>query len=408
MGNWPAPQRPYNKNKGRQAGDRVRMQSRLTGLIGTLATALLLVACKQAPKAAPRVTPQVVVRAMHAQPVPLRSELPGRTSAFQVAEVRPQVGGLLRERLFEEGATVRAGQVLYQIDAAPYQAALEQAEASLASARAAARVAELLLQRYRLLLPEKSISQQDFDNADAALGQALANQRLREAAASAARIDLARTRITAPISGRTGRSVVTPGALLSANQATALTTIAQLDPIYVDLTQSSAELLRLRQSLKSGQLQRGGSSAQKVSLVLEDGTSYPHEGRMQLAEVTVDSTTGSVLLRAQFPNPDALLLPGMYVRAFITEGVDAKAMLVPQPAISRDRKGDAIVRIVNAEGRLEARPVTLARSVEGDWLVTSGLAEGDRVVIEGAATAPPGTPVKVVDAGEKTATTRAP
>ena len=408
MGNWPAPQRPYNENKGRQAGDRVRMQSRLTGLIGTLATALLLVACKQAPKAAPRVTPQVVVRAMHAQPVPLRSELPGRTSAYQVAEVRPQVGGLLRERLFEEGAAVRAGQVLYQIDAAPYQAALEQAEASLASARAAARVAELLLQRYRLLLPEKSISQQDFDNADAALGQALANQRLREAAASAARIDLARTRITAPISGRTGRSVVTPGALLSANQATALTTIAQLDPIYVDLTQSSAELLRLRQSLKSGQLQRGGSSAQKVSLVLEDGTSYPHEGRMQLAEVTVDTTTGSVLLRAQFPNPDALLLPGMYVRAFITEGVDAKAMLVPQPAISRDRKGDAIVRIVNAEGRLEARPVTLARSVEGDWLVTSGLAEGDRVVIEGAATAPPGTPVKVVDAGEKTATTRAP
>ena len=408
MGNWPAPQRPYNENKGRQAGDRVRMQSRLTGLIGTLATALLLVACKQAPKAAPRVTPQVVVRAMHAQPVPLRSELPGRTSAYQVAEVRPQVGGLLRERLFEEGAAVRAGQVLYQIDAAPYQAALEQAEASLASARAAARVAELLLQRYRLLLPEKSISQQDFDNADAALGQALANQRLREAAASAARIDLARTRITAPISGRTGRSVVTPGALLSANQATALTTIAQLDPIYVDLTQSSAELLRLRQSLKSGQLQRGGSSAQKVSLVLEDGTSYPHEGRMQLAEVTVDTTTGSVLLRAQFPNPDALLLPGMYVRAFITEGVDAKAMLVPQPAISRDRKGDAIVRIVNAEGKLEARPVTLARSVEGDWLVTSGLAEGDRVVIEGAATAPPGTPVKVVDAGEKTATTRAP
>jgi membrane fusion protein (multidrug efflux system) len=345
---------------------------------------------------------------MQARPVPLRSELPGRTAAYQMAEVRPQVGGILRERLFEEGATVRAGQVLYQIDPAPYQAALEQAEAALASARATARISELLLQRYRLLLPEKSISQQDFDNAEANYGQAQATIRQREAAANAARIDLARTRITAPIAGRTGRSVVTPGALVSANQVTTLTTIAQLDPIYVDLAQSSAELLRLRQALKSGNLQHGDAATQKVSLVLEDGSSYPLEGRMQLSEVTVDATTGSVLLRAQFPNPDALLLPGMFVRAMVTEGIDTKGMLVPQPAITRDRKGDAIVRVVNAQGRLEARPVTLSGSINGDWVVTAGLADGDRVVIEGAAGAPPGTPVEIVEAGEKAAAPRAP
>jgi membrane fusion protein (multidrug efflux system) len=386
----------------------VSTQGRLTGLIGASAAVLLLVACRQAPKPPPRPTPQVVVRTMQARPVPLRSELPGRTAAYQMAEVRPQVGGILRERLFEEGATVRAGQVLYQIDPAPYQAALEQAEAALASARATARISELLLQRYRQLLPAKTISQQDFDNAEANYGQAQATIRQREAAANAARIDLARTRITAPIAGRTGRSVVTPGALVSANQVTTLTTIAQLDPIYVDLAQSSAELLRLRQALKSGKLQHGDAATQKVSLVLEDGSSYPLEGRMQLSEVTVDATTGSVLLRAQFPNPDALLLPGMFVRAMVTEGIDTKGMLVPQPAITRDRKGDAIVRVVNAQGRLEARPVTLSGSINGDWVVTAGLADGDRVVIEGAAGAPPGTPVEIVEAGEKAAAPRAP
>jgi membrane fusion protein (multidrug efflux system) len=383
-------------------------QNRLKGLFGAITVTALLAACHQTPKAPPRPTPQVVVRTMQARPVPLRSELPGRTAAYQMAEVRPQVGGILRERLFEEGAAVHAGQALYQIDPAPYQAALEQAEAALASAKAAARVTELLLQRYRQLLPAKTISQQDFDNAEANYGQAIATIRQREAAANAARIDLTRTRITAPIAGRTGRSVVTPGALVSANQVTALTTISQLDPIYVDLTESSTELLRLRQALKSGTLQHGGAAAQKVSLVLEDGSTYPFEGRMQLAEVTVDATTGSVLLRAQFPNPDALLLPGMYVRALVTEGVDAKGMLVPQPAITRDRKGDATVRVVNAEGRLEARPVTLSGSINGDWLVTAGLADGDRVVIEGATGAPPGSQVAIVGAAEKVTPPRAP
>jgi membrane fusion protein (multidrug efflux system) len=407
MGTWFAPRRPFNKNK-RGAGDRASMQSRLTALFGTVFTAGLLAACQPAPQVPPRPTPQVIVRTLQARPLPLRTELPGRTSAYQVAEVRPQVGGIVRERLFQEGAAVRAGQVLYQIDPAPYQAALEQAEASLASARAAARISELQLQRYRQLLPLKSISQQDFDNSEANYGQAQATIRQREAAANAARIDLARTRITAPISGRTGRSVITPGALVSANQANALTTISQLDPIYVDLTQSSADLLRLRQSLKSGRLQQGGAGAQKVSLVLEDGTTYPLEGRMQLAEVTVDATTGSVLLRAQFPNPEALLLPGMYVRALVTEGIDAKGMLVPQPAIVRDRKGGATVRVVTADGTLDSRPVTLAGSVNGEWLVTEGLNDGDRVVIEGATGAPPGAHVEIVAAGDKAARQTAP
>ena len=384
------------------------MKGRLTGLFGAISTAALLAACHPAPQVPPRPTPQVVARTLQSRPLPLRTELPGRTSAFQVAEVRPQVGGIVRERLFQEGATVRAGQVLYQIDPAPYQAALEQAEAALASARAAARISELQLQRYRQLLPLKSISQQDFDNSEANYGQAQATIRQREAAANAARIDLARTRVTAPISGRTGRSVITPGALVSANQATALTTISQLDPIYVDLTQSSADLLRLRQSLKSGRLQQGGAGAQKVSLVLEDGSTYPLEGRMQLAEVTVDATTGSVLLRAQFPNPDALLLPGMYVRALVTEGIDARGMLVPQPAIVRDRKGGATVRIVTADSTLESRPVTLAGSINGEWLVTEGLDDGDRVVIEGANGAPPGARVEIVAAGDKAARQPAP
>jgi membrane fusion protein, multidrug efflux system len=345
---------------------------------------------------------------MHSQPVQLQSELPGRTTAHEVAEVRPQVGGIIRNRLFAEGSAVRAGQVLYQIDPAPYEADLEQAEAALASARAAARVSELLVQRYRQLLPAQTISQQDFDNAEATYGQAQATVRQRQAAANSARINLQWTRVTAPIGGRTGRSVVTPGALVSANQAAALTTISQLDPIYVDLTQSSAELLRLRQAAKAGEFKRGEAGTQKVSLVMEDGSAYPLEGRIQLSEVTVDSTTGSVLLRAIFPNPEGLLLPGMYVRAVVTEGRDDKGLLVPQQAISRDRKGNAQVRIVNAEGKLELRALALSRAIGSDWIVTSGLADGDRVVVEGAASAPPGSPVEIVEAGEKPAAKRPP
>lgn len=371
-------------------------------LLAAPGLALLLVSgCQKPPPPPARPTPQVVVQVMHAQPVLLRSELPGRTAAHEMADVRPQVGGLIRDRLFTEGANVQAGQVLYQIDPAPFQAALEQADAALASAKAAARVSELLVQRYRLLLPAKSISQQDFDNAEANLGQAQATVRQREAAVNAARIDLQWTRITAPIAGRTGRSFVTPGALVSANQATALTTISQLDPIYVDLTQSSAELLRLRRAAKDGEMKRGAAGSQKVTLVLEDGTAYPLPGRIQLSEVTVDATTGTVLVRALFPNPEGQLLPGMYVRAVVEEGTSDKGMLVPQQAITRDRKGNAMVRVVTADNKLEPRVLVVSRSIGTDWLATDGLAEGDRVVVEGATNAPPGASVEIVEAANK-------
>ena len=369
--------------------------------------ALSLVACKPAPKVPARPTPQVLVKRMQPEPVTLRSELPGRTAAHQVAEVRPQVSGLVRERLFTEGASVKAGQALYQIEPAPFEADLEQAEAALASARAAARLSELLVQRYRPLLAIHSLSQQEFDRAEAVAAQDQASVRLRQAAATAARIQLQRTRITAPITGRTGRSLVTPGALVSANQAAALTTIAQLDPIYVDLTQSSADLLRLRQAAHAGQIKRGETDSRPVSLVLEDGTAYPLAGRLQLSEVTVDATTGSVLLRAVFSNPDGLLLPGMYVRALLSEGVAERGLLVPQQAITRDRKGAATVRIVNADSKLELRTLATSRAIGSDWLVSAGLAAGDRVVIEGAATAQPGTMVEVVE-GKAVATAHAP
>ncbi len=377
--------------------------SGLKAFFAPIVVAALIAGCQQAPKSPPKATPQVVVQVMHAQVVQLRSELPGRTAAHEVAEVRPQVSGLVHDRLFTEGSTVKAGQVLYQIDPAPYAAALEQADAALQAARAAARISELLVQRYRQLLPAKSISQQDYDNAEANFGQAQATVRQREAAVNAARIDLQRTRITAPISGRSGRSVVTPGALVSANQTTALTTISQLDPIYVDLTQSSAELLRLRRAAKDGAMKRGEAGTQKVSLVLEDGSSYPLEGRIQLSEVTVDATTGTVLVRALFPNPEGVLLPGMYVRAVVTEGTSDKGMLVPQAAVTRDRKGDPMARIVNAENKLEVRTLTVERALGNTWLVTGGLDEGDRVVVEGASTAQPGSGVEIVEAGAKPA-----
>lgn len=331
---------------------------------------------------------------VHPEPVPLRTELPGRTAAFAIAEIRPQVSGIVRRRLFEEGASVTAGQVLYEIDPAPFASAVEQQEAALADAEAAARAARLLEQRYRSLQPQGTISQQDYDNAAAALAQAEARVRLARAALNAARINLQWTRMASPIAGRTGRSLVTPGALVSANQQEALTTVSQLDPIYVDLTQSSAELLRLRQALLQGRMQEG---ARTVTLRLEDGSLYAHEGRLELSEVTVDPTTGSVTLRAVFPNPEGLLLPGMYVRAEINEGVHPEGIRVPQQAVGRDRKGNATVRLVDAEDRLQQRQVRVTRALGSDWLVEDGLARGDRVVVAGANGVATGTVVRIVE-----------
>lgn len=370
----------------------------LPGLVLPLvAASLLLGACgSAAPPAAARPPPEVVVRVVMPAAVELRSELPGRTTAYAMAEIRPQVSGIVRRRLFNEGATVEAGQVLYEIDAAPFAAAAEQQSANLADAEAAARLAELQARRYETLLPQGTVSQQDFDNAAAAHAQADARVRLARAGANAARISLQWTRLASPIAGRTGRSLVTPGALVSANQAETLTTVSQLDPIYVDLSQSSGELLKLRRSLQAGRVRRE-EGTRPVRLRLEDGSQYAHEGRLELSEVAVDPSTGSVTLRALFPNPDGLLLPGMYVRAEVDQGVNPAGILLPHEAVLRDRKGNATVRIVDAQNRLQVKPVTVTSAIGNDWLIDGGLEAGERVVLSGAANAGPGTEVRIAD-----------
>ena len=368
--------------------------SKFRGLV-PLCALLLLGACHERPKTAAPATPEVTVRTLQTQTVPLRTELPGRTSPFMVAEVRPQVGGIVRSRPFTEGAAVKAGQVLYEIDPAPFQAAVEQQEGALANARANVASTQALAERYKALLPQKAVSRQEYDNAQAAYAQAQAAVKVTSAQLNTARINLQYTKVTAPIAGRTSRSSVTPGALVSASQATPLLTISQLDPIYVDITQSSAELVRLRQALKAGKINRE-DEAQRVSLVMEDGTPYPVEGRVQLTEVTVDPSSGSVTLRARFPNPDGLLLPGMYVRAVVTEGSTPTGILAPQAAIIRDRRGNPQARLVTAEDKLEVRPVTIARSVGTNWLVSEGLKSGDRLVLSGGQNVQPGTAVKAV------------
>ncbi|MDQ7955125.1 MAG: efflux RND transporter periplasmic adaptor subunit [Rhodocyclaceae bacterium] len=369
--------------------------SRFLGLV-PLCALLLLGACREQPKAAAPAVPEVTVRTLQSQSVPLRTELPGRTAAFMVAEVRPQVGGIIRSRPFTEGAAVKAGQVLYEIDPAPFQAAVQQQEGALANARATVSSTRALAERYKALLPQNAVSKQEHDNAQAAYEQAQAAVKVQTALLNTARINLQYTQVKAPIAGRTSRSSVTPGALVSASQATPLLTISQLDPIYVDITQSSAELVRMRQALMAGRINRQDES-QRVSLVMEDGTPYPAEGRVQLTEVTVDPSSGSVTLRARFPNPDGLLLPGMYVRAVVTEGATPDGILVPQAAIIRDRRGTPQARLVTAENKLELRNVVVARSVGQNWLVSEGLKPGDRLVMAGGQNVQPGTTVKPVD-----------
>ena len=357
----------------------------------------LLGACREAPKpAAAPPTPEVVVRTLEAQTVPLRTELPGRTAPFMTAEVRPQVGGIIRRQPFTEGTQVKAGQVLYEIDPAPFQAAVSQQEGAVANAQATLNSTRALAERYKALLAHNGVSKQEYDNAQAAYGQAQAQVRVQSALLETARINLRYTRVTAPIAGHTSRSAVTPGALVSAGQATPLLTISQLDPIYVDISQSSAEMLRLRQALAAGKLSRD-AAGQRVALVLEDGSPYPHEGRIQLTEVTVDPSSGSVTLRARFPNPEGLLLPGMYVRTVVTEGSTPDGIVVPQGAVSRDRSGRPQARVVTAENKLELRPLVIARSVGSNWLVSEGLRGGDRLVMAGGQNVQPGTTVKPVD-----------
>ncbi len=359
---------------------------------------LLTAGCERghSQQAGPPPVPEVATLSVETQSVELSTELPGRTSAYLVAEIRPQVNGLIQKRLFREGSDVKAGQLLYQIDPAPFQVAYDSAKASLGKAQANLPSIRSRAERYKELLVDKAVSQQDLDDAVAAVEQAKAEIEYWKTAVEGARINLGYTRVTAPITGRIGRSNVTDGALVTAYQPMALATIQQLDPIYVDVTQSTAELLRLRQRLQEGRLNADEGRQQPVRLLLEDGTRYPQEGTFQFRDVTVDPTTGSVILRLVFPNPEGLLLPGMFVRAVVREGVNERAILVPQQAVSRDPKGNPFVLVVDAEGKAQARMVGIDQAVGSQWLVGEGLAPGDRVIVEGMQKVRPGVAVKAI------------
>lgn len=371
-------------------------------IMTTAILAILPLAGCGKPKAAappPSGPPEVGIITVQPKLASITTELPGRTSASMIAEVRPQVSGIIQKRVFTEGSDVKAGQLLYQIDPASYQAALSSARASETRAEANLLPARLKEERYRDLVKIKAVSQQDYENAYASLKQAEADIASAKAAVETARINLAYTKVVAPISGRISRSTVTDGALVTASQQSALATIQQLETIYVDVTQSNAEMLKLKQNLASGMLKK--STSAKVKLILEDGSPYPLTGILKLSEVTVDQSTGSVTMRAVFPNPRQGLLPGMFVRAILEEGVNDKAILVPQRGVTRNPKGDALVMIVGAEEKVEPRIIKVVRTVGDSWLVSDGLKGGERVILEGIQRARPGTQVKAVPFGSK-------
>ncbi|MGX9963381.1 efflux RND transporter periplasmic adaptor subunit [Roseomonas sp. F4] len=365
---------------------------------------LLLAACEEQPRGAaaqpaPPPPTAVTVVTLQRQPVPITTLLPGRTAAFQVAEVRPQVGGLLRERLFTEGQAVTAGQPLFQIDTGSFENAVTRAEAALARSEATQRAAAGTANRYRALVRSQAVSQQNLDNAEATLREAQADVLSARAALDTARIDLGYTQVTSPIAGRTGRSGATVGALVTANQAAALVTVTQLDPIYVDVTQPNSALLAQRRDVESGALRREAADRAPAKLILEDGSTYPHPGQIQFSEVIVDQGTGSVTLRAVFPNPDQLLLPGMFVRAEVAEGVTDRALMVPQQGVLRTPRGEPFAYVVNAEGVVEQRILRTSRAIGTNWLVTEGVQAGDRVVVEGVQRIRPGARVNATERG---------
>lgn len=376
----------------------VRKHAPLLSVI-LLASVLGLAGCDQgqAIGATPPQGPaQVGVVTVQAQPVVITRELSGRTAAFQVAEIRPQVDGIIKQRLFQEGAEVTAGAPLYQIDPATYQASLDSAQASLDRAQATADIARLKAQRYKELVKVSAVSRQDYDDAAATLKQAEADIASAKAALAMAQINLAYARVDAPISGRIGRSTVTQGALVTANQSTALATIQQLDPIYVDVTQSSADLLRLRAEMASGKLTGVDTNKAKVTLILEDGSTYALGGTLKFSEVTVNQSTGAVTLRAEFPNPDQQLLPGMFVRAVVQAGVDETGILVPQQGVTRDPTGNATALVVDSEDMVSVRKLETSHVIGDKWLVTAGLESGDRVIVDGLQYAQPGAKVAPV------------
>ena len=368
----------------------------LTRAVLCMLLSLMLLACEEGGKGAPGSSGprEVVIIKLEPRREVYTTALAGRIASFQVAEVRPQVGGILQQRLFTEGSDVKAGQALYQIDPATYEAALDSAQAALMKAEANVTPARLKAERFRELLAIKAVIKQEYDDAQAAFKQAEADVAVNRAAVKTARINLEYTKVRSPISGRIGKSAFTPGALVTANQAQALTSVRQLDPVYVDITQSSQDLLRLRAQFTNGELRSAAEEA-PVRLKLENGAMYPHEGRLQFTDVSVDESTGMVSLRALFPNPEHILLPGMYVRAVIAEGVDENALLVPQRALRRDPKGQASVLLVDGGGKVEVRLVDVGRTVGDSWQVLSGLKPGDRVIVEGGQNVRPGMSVKI-------------
>lgn len=382
---------------------RSPLQSLLTPL---LLSSFLLSACmadsQSADQNAQQPPPKIAVEVVKLTPqtVELQTELPARTNAVRMAEVRPQVDGIIEKRLFTEGASVKAGEQLYQIEAAPYQAEVNNAQASLQRARADLKVTERREQRFKKLLDDNAVSQQDYDEALAAYEQAKAEIAVRQAALDSALINLRYTKVNAPIDGQIGISNVTEGALVSAGQENSLTTIHQLDPIYVDIAQASKEILRLRRQLMSGRI--ADEEAPEVRLILEDGSEYEHVGTLQFSEVNVNEMTGSVVMRARFPNPDGLLLPGMYARAEVDEGRIDNALLVPQKAVIFTREGQASVMLVNADNQVEQRQVTLQRDINQDWLISEGLQSGDQVIVEGLQKIAVGDTVEILTKNSET------
>ncbi len=338
--------------------------------------------------------PEVGVVTLKTEPLQITTELPGRAVAYRIAEVRPQVSGIILKRNFVEGSDIEAGVSLYQIDPATYQATYDSAKGDLAKAQAAANIAELTVKRYQKLLGTQYISKQEYDQALADAQQATAAVVAAKAAVETARINLAYTKVTSPISGRIGKSSVTEGALVQNGQASALATVQQLDPIYVDVTQSSNDFLRLKQELANGSLKQENGKA-KVDLVTSDGIKFPQSGTLEFSDVTVDQTTGSITLRAIFPNPDHTLLPGMFVRARLQEGTKPTALLVPQQGVTRTPRGDATVLVVGADNKVETRQIVASQAIGDKWLVTDGLKAGDRVVVSGLQKVRPGAQVKV-------------
>lgn len=362
---------------------------RLLPLSGLIVAAALLAGCDgQGDQQQHPQSPQVSVYTVKSASLAVTTELPGRTDAFRVAEVRPQVSGIILRRNFTEGSDVKAGDSLYQIDPATYQAAYDNAKGELAKAQAAANIAHLTVKRYVPLVGTQYVSKQEYDQAVATAQQADASVVAAQAGVESARINLAYTKVTSPIEGRIGKSSVTEGALVTNGQATALATVQQLDPIYVDVTQPSSDFMRLKQS----SLQKGDGSS-TVELLMENGQPYPLKGTLQFSDVTVDESTGSITLRAIFPNPKHLLLPGMFVRARIDEGVQPDAILVPQQGVTRTPRGDATVLIVNDKNQVESRTVVAPQAIGDRWLITEGLKNGDRVIVSGLQKARPGTTV---------------